>query len=265
MPLSDKDIEEFRGRAKARAKDSEPGILPHGGSAQQGLVQSALGLAEAPAQWAEKGIQQFSPDFQIVSPDVRNWAREYKHEAESTPQGILGEAAGDIGMMYVPGLDIIKGAQKAQQAYKAAKAAGPALKAIGGPAWKAVAAPTASTAQKALTAGTVATLQQPVSGRDFNAEKMEQFFGGVTLHGLAQAAAKLPPAAAQAAGHMLGHSIGIPAGLSHFLRGLYSATGGAVSAVGRHLADKPLVTGAMGGQAPKPNLQQRTGNMWSDE
>jgi hypothetical protein len=183
------------------------------GSYVKGIGQGLLDLPEGAAQLAEKGIQQIAPNFRIVPQGLRDWAREYRRDVESTTAGQLGEFTGGIAPALIPFLgEAAAGARATSWLGRLAEAAGAGARGTRGAAAR-IATPEASAAASDLASGVKGTrigravsrtfernpafgyavksgagaaIGAPVSGDDnFATEKMNQIATGMALGGLA--------------------------------------------------------------------------------
>jgi hypothetical protein len=134
----------------------------------QGVIQGTIDPVEGIVQLAEK-----SGNWHLAPQATRDWARNYRKQAQSTMLGMGGEVLGNVAPSLL---------------------------------WPA--AGVASAASRAL-AGTIAGALQPVSGsgdywRTKRAQALLGGLGGVGLPALAGQAARAGPALATAAGHAAG-------------------------------------------------------------
>ena len=151
-----------------------------------GFGQGVAGYAEAPAYYAEKGIQQFNPGFRMP---LHDRAKDIRDRVESTPSGVAGEMAGTMAPAFIPiGGELGGLARGAMGAEDLARMAGLAR------AYRAV----PPGVRGAISGGTGALMSRPATTPQ---EAWEQASTGALFGGLGgQAAAALRGRAAAKAG-----------------------------------------------------------------
>jgi hypothetical protein len=132
-----------------------------------GVAQGMAGYAEAPAYYAEKGIQQVYPGFRMP---LHERAADIRNRVESTTPGIAGEITGTMLPAFIPNpisemIGDVGMASRLPALARAYEAIGPAGRGMAGGALGGVLASPATTPQEAWTQATIGGVLGGAGGR----------------------------------------------------------------------------------------------------